>query len=248
MTLRAFRLALVAAPVMWCAFLGLTPAKAATVVTWTFQSPSGIVSCTPSCTHDYSQSTYDIFATAFKSTSGSHAWQAEALYDKTSSGDEHGLGINSDTTGDHEIYGSHFIQINVSNAITAGLKYFEFEMGSTTQKEGWRVYGSNSTGTGAALTLLLTGQGDMAWALLPTGYNYYDFFYYNGYGTERGQGNNVLLSEFAGSDCPFVTGCAPPPPPPAVPLPGALPLFVSGGGLLGFLGWRRKRRMVKLDA
>ena len=28
------------------------------------------------------------------------------------------------------------------------------------------------------------------------------------------------------------------------PLPGALPLFASGGALLGFLGWRRKRKRV----
>jgi len=28
----------------------------------------------------------------------------------------------------------------------------------------------------------------------------------------------------------------------ATPIPGALPLFASGGGLLAFLGWRRKRK------
>ncbi len=28
----------------------------------------------------------------------------------------------------------------------------------------------------------------------------------------------------------------------ATPLPAALPLFASGGGLLGFLGWRRRRK------
>jgi hypothetical protein len=28
------------------------------------------------------------------------------------------------------------------------------------------------------------------------------------------------------------------------PIPGALPLFASGGGLLGFLGWRRKRKQA----
>jgi hypothetical protein len=33
--------------------------------------------------------------------------------------------------------------------------------------------------------------------------------------------------------------------PTATPLPGALPLFVSGSGLLGFLGWRRQKRNVK---
>jgi hypothetical protein len=30
----------------------------------------------------------------------------------------------------------------------------------------------------------------------------------------------------------------------ATPLPAALPLFASGGALLGFLGWRRKRKLV----
>ena len=32
------------------------------------------------------------------------------------------------------------------------------------------------------------------------------------------------------------------------PLPAALPLFASGGGLLGFLGWRRRRKNAALAA
>jgi hypothetical protein len=32
------------------------------------------------------------------------------------------------------------------------------------------------------------------------------------------------------------------PPPTAVPLPGTLPLFATGLGVLGLLGWRRKRK------
>jgi hypothetical protein len=35
---------------------------------------------------------------------------------------------------------------------------------------------------------------------------------------------------------------ATPPPPPATPLPAALPLFATGLGALGLLGWRRKRK------
>jgi hypothetical protein len=31
------------------------------------------------------------------------------------------------------------------------------------------------------------------------------------------------------------------------PLPAALPLFASGGGLLGFLGWRRKRKQAAIS-
>jgi len=32
---------------------------------------------------------------------------------------------------------------------------------------------------------------------------------------------------------------------PQVPLPASLPLFAGGVSLLGFLGWRRKKRMAK---
>ncbi len=32
--------------------------------------------------------------------------------------------------------------------------------------------------------------------------------------------------------------------PPAVPLPAALPLFASGSAVIGFLAWRRKKRMA----
>jgi Big-like domain-containing protein/PEP-CTERM motif-containing protein len=36
--------------------------------------------------------------------------------------------------------------------------------------------------------------------------------------------------------------------PNAVPLPAALPLFASGAGVLGFIGWRRKKKAAALAA
>jgi hypothetical protein len=41
---------------------------------------------------------------------------------------------------------------------------------------------------------------------------------------------------------PGGSGCAPPPA--LVPLPATLPLFAAGAGLLGLLGWRRKKKMA----
>ena len=45
----------------------------------------------------------------------------------------------------------------------------------------------------------------------------------------------------SGNDCPIInqTGQG------ETPIPGALPLFASGGGLLGFLSWRRKRKTAR---
>jgi len=42
-----------------------------------------------------------------------------------------------------------------------------------------------------------------------------------------------------GTVTPFLDGT------PAVPVPAALPLFATGLGMLGLLGWRRKRNAAR---
>jgi hypothetical protein len=54
--------------------------------------------------------------------------------------------------------------------------------------------------------------------------------------------NGHLFGGAAGTNFQFVSNAFINQPPSAVPLPGALPLFATGLGALGLLGWRRKRK------
>ena len=165
------QIALTAALILLSAVSGWTPAQA-TYVTWNLALPTGTINSNSSCgstsyCQKYLSGTYDIKANAYYnsgitnttvSTFTSHStWTSEKLYGKSLAGDEKGLGIASDPTGDGEIYGTHFIQIYVGDALAQGLTTFLFAMGSDTQKEAWSVYGSNTSGNGSTLKLLLTG-------------------------------------------------------------------------------------------
>jgi hypothetical protein len=99
-----------------------------------------------------------------------------ALFGKNGSGDEKGLGLVGDPTGDDEIYypGSDFIQIDVHNlfGIVTGASFF---MGSSTGGETWKVYASNTAGQ-LGSTLIASGNDELFHALTNWGqYSYYDF-------------------------------------------------------------------------
>ena len=95
------------------------------------------------------------------------------------------------------------------------------------------VYGSSSANTG--LTLLFSDIMSEPGLYNLNGFNYY-YFTYDGAKVIANQGDNVLLASFTGKDTTFGGGQN------ETPLAAALPLFTSGLGALGLLGWRRKRK------
>lgn len=202
---------------------GLAPANASTV-TWTFISAGNTLGNISSPHPELSTAGgYTITATAYNGIGG----VTENLFAKTGGGDENGLGITSDPSGNHEIYGTHFIQLDVQSAIAVGLTGFNFSMGSTTGNEAWSVYGTNSA-AGASLTLLAQGENDqLINHALADGYGYYDFFYD---GSHRGTGGeNVLLHEFGAVS--------------AVPEVSTWAMMILGFCGIGAMTYRQRRRI-----
>ena len=222
------RVTLVTALIAASALVGLAPANAAT---WNFNLPSGPLLAT----QNYTSGAITIQAAGFTDSTFNTTTN---LYGKNAGGDENGVGLDFD--GDNEISGSALIRIDFSNARAANEVGFTFTMGSTTQGEGWSVFGSNTSNSG--YNLLLSGTDESAHNLLtevgPTADSYlFYYFIYNGPTAGVG-GANVLLASV--SSVTGQTGLT--------PIPGALPLFASGLGGLGLLGWRRKRRKAATAA
>lgn len=159
------------------------------------------------------------------------------LFSKTDSGDERGLGLNNDPSGNTEIsFGNGFVQLNLDGLLSR-LSGFQFSMGSTTQDEGWKVFGSED-GSPFAMTLLASssGTGDEGLHNLPGGWDNYNFFYSGAARGDCGDGcnANVLLASFDAASA--VPG----------PIVGAgLPGLIAGCmTLLGLGKYRRRRQGV----
>jgi hypothetical protein len=144
------------------------------------------------------------------------------LFVKTAGGNENGLGITSDV--DHEISGTTAIQIALPKVFST----FSFQMGSVTGTEAWRVWGSNDpTVKGALLLTSPATVADESEHVFTTAATLFQFYTFAFAGTPSEGNTNVLLANVDVSD---------------IPLPAALPLFATGLGVLGVLGWRRKRK------
>jgi hypothetical protein len=219
------------ATLMAGAWLGLAPAQADVI--WNFGAPG----LTPPGVDPGASATFApssggppnpiITATGWSSTAGIGTSSVDLFVKNAGAGGEQGLGLNNDPSGEHEITGSSLVRIDFTAAKTAGAGNFTWEMNSVTPGvESWSVFGSNSAtaGNGAGSTLILAGTDNLVEHTTSQLFNFY--FFFNDSGSMTGAGN-VLIAQV---DASFV------------PLPGALPLFVTGLAGLGLLGWRRKQK------
>jgi hypothetical protein len=130
---------LAAATALAGALLVVSPAHA--VTTWNFSTPAGDQGLTQVYTGD--DGTSKITASAF----GPALLGAPAhLFGKTLSGDEAGLGLTNDPLNENEISVGSFIQLSLANLGLLSLN-ISFSADSTTNNEGWQVFGTNTPGT-----------------------------------------------------------------------------------------------------
>ena len=194
------------------------PTAQAALVDWNFQDHTGLLGNTQT----FTSSGINLLARGFDGFD-----IGTRLFGKNGGGDENGLGLNNDPTGEDEITGRNFIQINVDGPLANRVDNFTFQMASSTDGEKWAVYGSNDAHP-FVFTLLASGSDELVTHTLAGGFDNYNFFY-NGPSSGVG-GANVLIHDFGGTIEPL-----------AAPEPATL--AVLGVGIAG-LGMAKRRRRV----
>lgn len=212
------------------AALAMAGAAKAGPVTFVFGPPAGNLTNT----HTYTDggSGLSIVAKGFDGVGGT-----ADLYGKNDGGDEIGLGLANDPTGDHEIHnGSGFVQLDVTDLLgkVDPLATF-FSTGSTSDGEEWAVYGSNTSGS-HGLVALLTGTNEASHLLPSLGtYDYYDFVEAN---HTDGTGDNFLIHGLTSREIEHG----------GVPEPATWAMMLMGFGGLGAALRRRRNGRAAITA
>ena len=182
-------------------------------------------------THTFLLDGFSVVATGFIGTTQAH------LFDKGNGGDENGLGLTSDPSGNNEIYflsptlsAKDFVQLDVLNLLNAGFTSIQFEMGSTSGGEQWSVSACSASGV-LCNNGTVSGSGDMTFTAVPITLSktnhYLDF--YSSANVASSSGGNVLLSALSATS----------------PVPEPRYAFLLGGALLAVVVFNARRNAAK---
>lgn len=179
----------------------------ASVITFNFDSSTGNLGHTQ---------TYTVDGFTITATAEPNSRYGPDLYGKAAGGDENGIGLTNDWSGDHEITPGSFIQLSITS-ITP-YDPLTLIIDSSTGDDAWAIYQTNSANTLSGATLLKSGTSEHSFTVNPTG-SYLDITATSG---------NVLLNSLSFD------------PNAATPEPASMGLIGGGLGLLGLLRFRRK--------
>jgi hypothetical protein len=200
----------------------------AATITWNLNLPSGLLGTTQT----YTAGGITITAAGFSGIPqlGTNTPNV-MLFGKNNGGDEVGLGLSNDPSGENEISGLNIIRIDFSNVITAGaLPFsFDFQMNSTTGTvganiEAWAVWDSFLP-SGFAGPPLMTGTDENP----HSGLQLFPFYFFTVF---PGNSGNVLIANVSAEV-------------PGVPEPSTWAMMLLGFAGLGFV-FKQSRRKVSL--
>jgi hypothetical protein len=211
-----------------CAALAVaTGANAATVFNFgTIADTASLTTGDLGATATYTIGGLSVFAAAFGPNNVNGT--PDHLYGKNLGGDENGLGMTNDPSGDHEIYYQKgFVQLSFSNNVNLNAIFASFN--STTGGEKWEIFGGNSAGVLNSNVINAGGTTEGTNVQLTGGYKYYDIVSIVAAG--GASGGNVLVKSVTLSG--------------AVPEPATWGLMLVGFGGLG-AALRRRRALAAL--
>jgi hypothetical protein len=223
--------------------MGLSPAKASTE-TWNFNNPTGILGNT----QNYSSAGGFTATAAGFLSSGMTFTTPTALFGKNDGGAnpnsiENGVGICGPACA---------VSGNTDNEITAGVSFIRIQLPTgvtnihavvnsvtnqgtvSTGGENFAIFGSTSATSGYIPVFQNGNSTNQGMSLTLGACPACTFFVFEAIGVQGGTNVNAA-NILVGSMTADIA---------AVPLPGALPLFATGMGLIGLLASRRKRKLA----